>query len=114
MSQHPERTGDYLQHILGAIDRIQLYLSGKSKSDFTTDAILQDAVLRNLGIIGEAARKILADSPEFAALHPEIPWPKSMPLETGSFTTMKKSISTSFGISSRTTSQFSGRTSYLP
>lgn len=76
MSQHPERTGDYLEHILGAIDRIQRYVAGKSKTDFIADTILQDAVLRNLGIIGEAARKILAASPEFAVQHPEIPLAK--------------------------------------
>lgn len=76
MSQHPERTGDYLEHILEAIDRIQRYVAGKSKTDFIADTILQDAVLRNLGIIGEAARKILAASPEFAVQHPEIPLAK--------------------------------------
>jgi uncharacterized protein with HEPN domain len=76
MSRHPERTPDYLEHILSAIDRIQQYLAGKSKADFTADMILQDAVLRNLGIIGEASRKILAASPDFAALHPEIPLAK--------------------------------------
>ena len=76
MSRHPERAAHYLEHILGAIDRIQQYIAGRSKADFTADMILQDAVLRNLGIIGEAARKILAASPEYAALHPEIPLAK--------------------------------------
>jgi uncharacterized protein with HEPN domain len=41
-----------------------------------TDTLLQDAVLRNLGIIGEAAHRLLADAPEFAATHPEIPLAK--------------------------------------
>lgn len=56
MSQHPERVGDYLEHILAAVDRIQRYIAGKSVADFMADTILQDAVLRNLGIVGEAAR----------------------------------------------------------
>jgi uncharacterized protein with HEPN domain len=38
--------------------------------------LLQDAVLRNLGIIGEAAHRLLADAPEYAARHPEIPLAK--------------------------------------
>lgn len=73
MSRHPERAADYLEHILGALDRIQRYTSDKSESDFMADTILQDAVLRNLGVVGEAARKLLADAPEYVALHPEIP-----------------------------------------
>jgi len=73
MSRHPERAADYLEHILDALDRIQRYTSDKSESDFMADTILQDAVLRNLGVVGEAARKLLADAPEYVALHPEIP-----------------------------------------
>jgi uncharacterized protein with HEPN domain len=33
----------------------------------------QDAVIRNLEIIGEASRNIARDCPEFAAAHPELP-----------------------------------------
>lgn len=73
MSQHPERVGDYLEHILAAVDRIQRYVAGKSAADFMADTFLQDAVLRNLGVVGEAARRLLADSPEYVALHPDIP-----------------------------------------
>lgn len=76
MSKHPERTQDYLEHILGALKRIQRYTSGKSAVDFRSDTLLQDAVLRNLGIIGEAAHRLLADAPEYAATHPEIPLAK--------------------------------------
>lgn len=73
MSRHPERARDYLEHILGALDRIQRYTSGKSSADFAAETILQDAVLRNLGVIGEAARRLLADAPSYVALHTEIP-----------------------------------------
>ncbi len=76
MSQHPERARDYLQHILSALERIQRYTSGKSAADFMADTMLQDAVLRNLSIIGEAAHRLLADAPDYAALHPEIPLAK--------------------------------------
>jgi len=76
MSMHPDRAQDYLEHILNALERIQRYTSGKSAADFEADTLLQDAVLRNLGIIGEAAHRLLADSPDYAAMHPEIPLAK--------------------------------------
>jgi uncharacterized protein with HEPN domain len=76
MSKHPERAQDYIEHILGALERIQRYTAGKSAADFRSDTLLQDAVVRNLGIIGEAARRLLADSPDYAARHPEIPLAK--------------------------------------
>ncbi len=76
MSKHPERAKDYLEHILNALERIQRYAAGKSAADFISDTLLQDAVLRNLGIIGEAAHRLLADCPDYAASHPEIPLAK--------------------------------------
>jgi uncharacterized protein with HEPN domain len=76
MSKHPERTQDYLEHILDALERIQRYTAGKSAHDFMADTLLQDAVLRNLSIIGEAAHRLLAESPDYAARHPEIPLAK--------------------------------------
>jgi uncharacterized protein with HEPN domain len=76
MSKHPERAQDYLEHILGALERIKRYTAGKSATDFMADTLLQDGVLRNLGIIGEAAHRILADAPDYAARHPEIPLAK--------------------------------------
>lgn len=76
MNSHPERAQDYLEHILEALERIQRYTTGKSETDFLADTLLQDGVLRNLGIIGEAAHRLLADAPEFAVTHPEIPLAK--------------------------------------
>jgi uncharacterized protein with HEPN domain len=73
MSKHPDRAQDYLEHILGALERIQRYTAGKSAADFLADTLLQDGVLRNLGIMGEAAHRLLAESPDYAAKHPEIP-----------------------------------------
>jgi uncharacterized protein with HEPN domain len=34
----------------------------------------QDAVIRNIEIIGEAATKIQQQAPEFIKAHPELPW----------------------------------------
>ena len=76
MSSHPERAQDYLEHILIALERIQRYTTGKSADEFMASTLLQDGVLRNLGIIGEAAHRLLADAPEFVADHSEIPFAK--------------------------------------
>ena len=74
MSHHPERVQDYLEHILEALDRIHRYTARKSEAEFIGDTLVQDGVLRNLGIIGEAAHRLLAAAPDFVAAHPEIPF----------------------------------------
>jgi uncharacterized protein with HEPN domain len=72
MSSHPERAQDYLEHMLLALERIQHYTAGKSAEEFMASTLVQDGVLRNLGILGEAAHRLLAEAPEFVATHPEI------------------------------------------
>ena len=62
--------GLYLHHILEAIERIQSYTSG-GLTDFRGDLKTQDAVVRNLQIIGEASKKV---SPETRAASPDLPW----------------------------------------
>ena len=68
---HLDRDRDYLRHILEAIDRIRTYTSGKSKDAFLSEPLLQDAEIRNVEVIGEAANRL---SPEFIAKHNTIPW----------------------------------------
>lgn len=47
----------YIDQIMTAIN-IENYVSGKSYKDFSNDKMLQDAVIRNIEIIGEASKKI--------------------------------------------------------
>ena len=61
----------YLSDILYAIERVQKYTKSIKKSQFEDDEFLQDAVMRRLSIIGEAANRL---SGEFIKKHPEIPW----------------------------------------
>ncbi|MEX3965988.1 DUF86 domain-containing protein [Paraburkholderia sp. EG286B] len=68
------RTPDYLQHILDAIERIRSYTAPLSRESFEATPMAVDAVVRNITIIGEAARNITRHDPDFAAAHPEIPW----------------------------------------
>ena len=60
----------YLKHIRDAIQKIEKYTS-KGKASFFKDSKTQDAVVRNLGIIGEAIRNF---PPGFVKAHPEVPW----------------------------------------
>ena len=60
----------YLLHVRDAIDRIRSY-THQGKDAFLTSSLLQDAVIRNLEIIGEAAKRI---SPSTKTQAAEIPW----------------------------------------
>lgn len=70
----PRTPQDYLGHMLGAIDRIQRYVGDLNAASFKADEMRQDAVIRNLEVLGEAAEKLRRRFPEFVARHPEIPW----------------------------------------
>jgi uncharacterized protein with HEPN domain len=59
--------------MLQAIDRIQRYTRDMSEADFAQAEVIQDAVIRNFEVLGEASRNITRDCPDFAALHPELP-----------------------------------------
>ena len=74
MSRDRQRLADYLAHILEkAIERIRRYVGGMTETAFLADELVQDAVIRNLEIIGEASHSIGTHYPEFAATHPELP-----------------------------------------
>jgi len=67
----PERDeGLYLDDILTAIDRILRY-TAEGRQAFFADPRTQDAVIRNLEVIGEAVRGV---SPETREGHPDVPW----------------------------------------
>ena len=68
------RVGDYLRHIQLATERIRRYLAETDRTSFFSNEEKQDAVIRNIEIIGEAAQNIRRRHPEFAARHPDIPW----------------------------------------
>ena len=68
------RTSDYLAHILNAIARINRYTANMDESAFLSSELVQDAVIRNIEIIGEASNSIQRVAPEFAVLHDDIPW----------------------------------------
>jgi uncharacterized protein with HEPN domain len=67
-SERSERL--YLFDIREAINRILTY-TASGRDTFVTDAKTQDAVIRNIEIIGEATRNI---SETTRTSHPEVPW----------------------------------------
>lgn len=61
----------YVDHILESIADIISYTNGLSWEEFLNDKEKQDAVIRKIEIIGEAARNIPTD---FTKQHRYIPW----------------------------------------
>lgn len=72
MSSRGDRA--FLEDIQEAIRRTHLYVDGISYEQFLIDLKTQDALIRTLEIIGEAAKRL---SPEIRERHSAIPW-KSM------------------------------------
>jgi uncharacterized protein with HEPN domain len=67
----------YLSDMLEALERIQEYTRNITYRDFARSNITIDAVVRNLEVIGEAARKL---PPDIKSRSPEIEWPKIVAL----------------------------------
>lgn len=65
------RDDTYLLDILESARVAMDYVSGKTWVEFQEDLQCQDAVLRRIEIIGEAARHI---SPQTQKKYPQIPW----------------------------------------
>ena len=61
----------YIDRILNSINRILDYISGKDREAFEADQLTQDAVVRQLEVIGEATKRV---SKELRLKNPGIPW----------------------------------------
>ena len=62
----------YLSNILECIEQIELYVA-EGKNAFMANRMMQDAVIRNLEVIGEAVKQL---SMALRQQNPEIPWRK--------------------------------------
>ena len=63
----------FLKQIMESIEAIETYSDGITKDDFLKDAIIQDAVIRRLEVIGEAVKNLPL---EFTSKHNEVEWDK--------------------------------------
>ena len=61
----------YIDHILLCISKIQKYTKDLEQTNFNKNELVQDAVIRNIEIIGEAVKKISSD---LKSQYREIPW----------------------------------------
>jgi len=61
----------YLKHILDAIARIEEYANGIKYEEFMKNYLIQDGVIRQIEIIGEATKRL---SKEIRERHSETPW----------------------------------------
>jgi uncharacterized protein with HEPN domain len=61
----------YLDHIVQAISKIERYTKDVTLEDFRTNELIQDAVVRELEIVGEAVRYV---SDATRRRHVDVPW----------------------------------------
>ncbi len=69
--------GLFVEDILEAMNKIERYLKGTTYETFAGSEMVVDAVIRNLEIIGEAARNISADA---KGKYADIPWKRMIGL----------------------------------
>lgn len=69
----PRNSFLYIDDMLTASEKIIKFTEGLAKDDFFVDVKTYDAVIRNLEIIGEAAKKI---PPKFREKHDNVEWKK--------------------------------------
>ena len=62
-----------IEDILEAVERIERYTEGLRYDQWQTDQKTIDAVIRNIEVIGEAAKHV---PPDVQKMFPEIPWGK--------------------------------------
>ncbi|PYS60698.1 MAG: hypothetical protein DMF76_13180 [Acidobacteria bacterium] len=65
------KDSEFVEDVREAIRRISVYTERMNYDAFLADIKTQDAVTRNLEIIGEAVKNL---SPELRQLHPDVPW----------------------------------------
>lgn len=61
----------YLRHIRDAIDQIGEYTSDVDREEFQESSMVQDAVVRQIEIIGEAAKQLSSETIEE---YSSVPW----------------------------------------
>jgi uncharacterized protein with HEPN domain len=61
----------YLAHIRDALQQIATYTAGMDANSFSANRMVQDAVIRQFEIVGEATKNL---SDNFRNCHPHLPW----------------------------------------
>lgn len=74
MKKRDLRLPDYLDHIAQAIERVNSYIAVIDKDGWLHNTLIQDAVIRNIEIIGEASHNVLTHHADFAKQNADFPW----------------------------------------
>jgi uncharacterized protein with HEPN domain len=61
----------YIEHILDCIRKIKEFSEGLSFKEFSKNELVQDAIIRNIEVIGEVSKKISTDTKQ---VNLDIPW----------------------------------------
>lgn len=61
----------YLEHVMDAISKVEEYITGIDEAKFKSTSLIQDGVIRQIEIIGEALRNV---SREFREKYSYLPW----------------------------------------
>jgi uncharacterized protein with HEPN domain len=61
----------FLRHILDAIAKAEEYLQDLDEAAFSQNTLVQDAVIRQIEIIGEATKRL---SSQLRSRYPDVPW----------------------------------------
>ncbi len=61
----------FVRHMLEAVERVMEVTAKTTKEQFERDWMIQDALIRELEVLGEAAGRLTR---ELTASHTEIPW----------------------------------------
>ncbi len=67
----PREDAVFPQHMLDATARVQSYVAGIDEGEFLNTPLIQDGVLHQIQILGEAAKRL---SRSLRAESPDIPW----------------------------------------
>ena len=67
----PQPDSLFLEHMIQALDRIEELVNRTDREAFDQDWVLQNALIREREIIGEAAGRV---SPDLSEEYSEIPW----------------------------------------
>ncbi|MGI0491481.1 DUF86 domain-containing protein [Alkalinema pantanalense CENA528] len=70
MRNPPRDDREYVQDILERIQRIETFVAS-GRDEFFQSVLIQDAVMRNFEVIGEATKRL---SHDFREQHPNVPW----------------------------------------